>query len=97
MTKKREMPLDLTMHPQIKRTAVYDRSTLPERDAMFLPIATKLLDLIESDFGQSGRDVRVEAIRCELEEIYMRGVKRAKPCGCESCQGCDVCFPGVEE
>lgn len=29
--------------------------------------AEALLDLVESDFGQSGRDVRLEAIRCELE------------------------------
>ena len=35
--------------------------------------AEALLDLIESDFGQSGRDVRLEAIRCELEAAYQRG------------------------
>lgn len=29
--------------------------------------AERLLDLPESDFGQSGRDVRIEAIRAELE------------------------------
>jgi hypothetical protein len=29
--------------------------------------AVALLDLLESDFGQSGRDVRIEAIRCELQ------------------------------
>jgi len=30
--------------------------------------ADAALCVIESDFGQSGRDVRLEAIRCEIEE-----------------------------
>lgn len=36
-------------------------------------VAEALLDLLESDFGQSGRDVRIEAIRLELETMYERG------------------------
>lgn len=34
---------------------------------LFHTEAVALLDLLESDFGQSGRDVRIEAIRCELQ------------------------------
>lgn len=45
--------------------------------------AVALLDLLESDFGQSGRDVRLEAIRCELEKIYSRGAKDR----CDECKG----------
>jgi hypothetical protein len=36
--------------------------------------AEAVLDVIESDFGQSGRDVRLEAIRCELWEAHERGL-----------------------
>lgn len=34
--------------------------------------AEALLDLIESDFGQSDRFVRLEAIRCEFEAMAKR-------------------------
>jgi hypothetical protein len=37
--------------------------------------AEAALSVIESDFGQSGRDVRLEAIRCELWEAYQRGAR----------------------
>lgn len=36
--------------------------------------AKGLLGFLESDFGQSGRDVRIEAIRLELERVYDLGV-----------------------
>lgn len=36
--------------------------------------AEAVLDVIESDFGQSGRDVRLEAIRCELWDAHKRGM-----------------------
>jgi hypothetical protein len=44
--------------------------------------AEAALALIESDFGRSGRDVQLEAIRCELWEAHERGVNalaRAAP------------------
>ena len=41
----------------------------------FAEEAAAVLALIESDFGQSGRDVQYEAIRCELEAAYRRGLK----------------------
>jgi hypothetical protein len=37
--------------------------------------ATALLDFIESDFGQSGRGIRLEAIRVELEKAYNQAIK----------------------
>lgn len=40
--------------------------------------AENLLLLLESEFGQSGRDVRLEAIRCELEMAYQRGLEHAR-------------------
>ena len=40
----------------------------------FAEEAAAVLALIESDFGQSGRDVQYEAIRCELEAAYRRGL-----------------------
>lgn len=44
----------------------------------FTEEALALLGLLESDFGQSGEDVRLEAIRCELEAAYNRGVAVGK-------------------
>ena len=41
--------------------------------------AEAALNVIESDFGQSGRDVRLEAIRCELWEAYERGLNACPP------------------
>lgn len=38
--------------------------------------AEGVLDLIESDFGQSGRDVQLEAIRCQLWDAYVRGLRQ---------------------
>ena len=35
--------------------------------------AKSLLNLLLSDFGQSGKDVQIEAIRSELEAAYWRG------------------------
>ena len=35
--------------------------------------ALTLLGLIESDFGQSGREIRLESIRVELESAYELG------------------------
>lgn len=39
--------------------------------------AIVLLDLLESDFGQSGKDVRFLAIRDELDAAYRLGLTRA--------------------
>lgn len=39
--------------------------------------AEALLNLLESDFGQSGRDVRLEAIKLELDFSYQRGIEHA--------------------
>ncbi len=36
--------------------------------------AEALLDFLECDFGQSGRDVRLEAIRQEIDAAYRRGL-----------------------
>jgi hypothetical protein len=43
----------------------------------FTEQAIKLLELLESDFCQSGRDIQIEAIRCELEAAYQRGFGNA--------------------
>ena len=43
------------------------------RNLMYATEAETLLQLLESDFGMSGRDVRLEAIRLELEAAYDRG------------------------
>lgn len=40
--------------------------------------AESLLNLLESDFGQSGRDVQLEAIRCSLDFAYQRGLEHAR-------------------
>lgn len=37
--------------------------------------AESLLNFLESDFGQSGRDVRIEAIVCEFEGLLGIGAK----------------------
>ena len=44
----------------------------------YTEIAEALLNLLESDFGQSGRDVRVEAIKCELERMHHMGYKQGQ-------------------
>lgn len=40
----------------------------------YIDEAGTLLELLESDFGQSGADVRLEAIRCELQAAYSKGL-----------------------
>lgn len=40
--------------------------------------AVMLIEFIESDFGQSGRDVQIEAVKLELEAMYNKGYEDAK-------------------
>lgn len=48
-------------------------TVLPMAESEASQRASALLDFLESDFGQSGRDVQIEAVRCEIEAAFKRG------------------------
>jgi hypothetical protein len=56
-----------------------DRKAIECNIPDFIDEAGSLLDLLESDFGQSGADVRLEAIRCELQAAYAKGLVTHRP------------------
>lgn len=67
--------------PMAKTLAERSKPELPTSNLRLYPDwmmlgAEGVLDLIESDFGQSGRDVQLEAIRCQLLEAYERGMRQ---------------------
>jgi len=39
-----------------------------DKQHILIEKAESMIDLIESDFGQSGKDVRIEMIRCEFDK-----------------------------